>query len=155
MDLLFYSCHWSHSHTTLAKLSAKRQEVLSPAGNIVEQTIVQIRVVLGCWHLLGENRALQGYSSALRIAQQWLRKEHGCVPHREILSDGNDVKSLKLKWLRQQIGLVNQELALFAITIRENMLLERSDADQVEIEEATRVANAHSFIIKLPEDDDL
>jgi ATP-binding cassette, subfamily B (MDR/TAP), member 1 len=65
--------------------------------------------------------------------------------------DGHDIKTLKLKWLRQQIGLVSQEPALFATTIRENILLGRPDANQVEIEEAARVANAHSFIIKLPE----
>ncbi|KAI3957312.1 hypothetical protein MKW98_003033 [Papaver atlanticum] len=68
----------------------------------------------------------------------------------QVLLDGHDIKTLKLKWLRQQIGLVSQEPALFATTIRENMLLGRSDASQVEIEEAARVANAHSFIIKLP-----
>ncbi|KAI5429517.1 Multidrug resistance protein 1 [Lathyrus oleraceus] len=49
------------------------------------------------------------------------------------------------------IGLVCQEPALFATTIRENILLGRPDAKQVEIEEAARVANAHSFIVKLPE----
>lgn len=46
---------------------------------------------------------------------------------------------------------MSQEPALFATTIKENILLGRPDADQVEIEEAARVANAHSFIIKLPE----
>lgn len=69
----------------------------------------------------------------------------------QVLLDGHDIKTLKLKWLRQQIGLVSQEPALFATTIRENILLGRPDADQVEIEEAARVANAHSFIIKLPD----
>lgn len=65
--------------------------------------------------------------------------------------DGNDIKGLNLKWLRQQIGLVSQEPALFATTIRENILLGRPDASMVEIEEAARVSNAHSFIIKLPD----
>ncbi|KAL2992522.1 hypothetical protein AAZX31_10G052300 [Glycine max] len=285
--------------TTLAKLSSKSQEALSQAGNIVEQTVVQIRVVLA---FVGETRALQGYSSALRIAQKigyrtgfakgmglgatyfvvfccyalllWYggylvrhhytngglaiatmfsvmigglalgqsapsmaaftkarvaaakifrvidhkpvidrRSESGLelesvtglvelrnvdfsYPSRpevlilnnfslnvpagktialvgssgsgkstvvslierfydpssgQVLLDGNDVKSFKLRWLRQQIGLVSQEPALFATTIRENILLGRPDANQVEIEEAARVANAHSFIIKLPE----
>ncbi|KAG6514013.1 hypothetical protein ZIOFF_024351 [Zingiber officinale] len=69
----------------------------------------------------------------------------------QILFDGHDIKSLKLKWLRQQIGLVSQEPALFATTIKENVLLGREDATQVEIEEAARVANAHSFIVKLPD----
>lgn len=68
-----------------------------------------------------------------------------------MLLDGHDIKSLKLRWLRQQIGLVSQEPALFATTIKENILLGRPDADLGEIEEAARVANAHSFIIKLPE----
>lgn len=65
--------------------------------------------------------------------------------------DGHDIKTFKLRWLRQQIGLVSQEPALFATTIKENMLLGRPDATLVEIEEAARVANAHSFIVKLPD----
>lgn len=69
----------------------------------------------------------------------------------EVLLDGHDIKTLKLKWLRQQIGLVSQEPALFATTIKENILLARPDATQDEIEEAAQVANAHSFIIKLPD----
>ncbi|CAL5389455.1 unnamed protein product [Camellia sinensis] len=69
----------------------------------------------------------------------------------QVLLDGHDIKALKLKWLRQQIGLVSQEPALFATTIKENILLGRPDATLVEIEEAARVANANSFIIKLPD----
>lgn len=77
---------------------------------------------------------------------------YGCnVGTGQVLLDGHDIKELKVRWLRQQIGLVSQEPALFATTIRENMLLGRPDATQVEIEEAARVANAHSFIIKLPD----
>ncbi|TKY62124.1 ABC transporter B family member 1 [Spatholobus suberectus] len=287
-------------HTaTLAKLSGKSQEALSQGGNIVEQTVAQIRVVLA---FVGESRALQAYSSALRVAQKigyktgfakgmglgatyfvvfccyalllwyggYLVRHHATngglaiatmfavmigglglgqsapsmaaftkarvaaakifriIDHKpgidrnsesgmeletvtglvelknvdfsypsrpevrilndfslnvpagktialvgssgsgkstvvslierfydptsgQVLLDGHDIKTLKLRWLRQQIGLVSQEPALFATTIRENILLGRPDADQVEIEEAARVANAHSFIIKLPE----
>ncbi|XP_027363826.1 ABC transporter B family member 1 [Abrus precatorius] len=285
--------------TTLAKLSSKSQEALSEAGNIVEQTVVQIRVVLA---FVGETRALEAYSSALRIAQKigyrsgfakgmglgatyfvvfccyalllWyggylvrhqytngglaiatmfsvmigglalgqsapsmaaftkarvaaakifrvidhkpsidrktetgleletvtglveLKNVDFAYPSRpevrilnnfslnvpagktmalvgssgsgkstivslierfydpssgQVLLDGHDVKTLKLRWLRQQIGLVSQEPALFATTIGENILLGRPDAAKVEIEEAARVANADSFIIKLPE----
>ena len=68
----------------------------------------------------------------------------------QVLLDGHDIKILKLRWLRQQIGLVSQEPALFATTIKENILLGRPDASILEIEEAARVANAHSFIVKLP-----
>ncbi|KAK8280303.1 hypothetical protein V6Z11_D09G166800 [Gossypium hirsutum] len=285
--------------TTLAKLSAKNQEALSQGGNIVEQTVVQIRVVLA---FVGESRALQAYSSALKVAQKigyktgfakgmglgatyfvvfccyalllwyggYLVRHHytngglaiatmfavmigglglgqsapsmsafvkakvaaakifriidnkpgidrnsesgldlesvtGLVelknvdfayPSRpdvrilnnfsltvpagktialvgssgsgkstvvslierfydpslgEVLLDGHDIKTLKLRWLRQQIGLVSQEPSLFATTIKENILLGRPDANQIEIQEAARVANAHSFIVKIPD----
>ncbi|KAB2098258.1 hypothetical protein ES319_A01G226100v1 [Gossypium barbadense] len=287
-------------HTiTLAKLSAKTQEALSQGGNIVEQTIVQIRVVLA---FVGESKALQAYSSALKIAKKigyktgfakgmglgatyfvvfcsyalllwyggYLVRHHYtngglaiatmfavmigglglgqsapsmsafakakvaaakifriidhkpgidrdsesglelesvtglvelknvdfaypsrpdvkilnnvslCVPSGktialvgssgsgkstvvslierfydptsgEVMLDGHDIKTLKLRWLRSQIGLVSQEPALFATTIKENILLGRPDANDIEIEEAARVANAHSFIVKLPD----
>ncbi|GFP90775.1 ABC transporter b family member 1 [Phtheirospermum japonicum] len=69
----------------------------------------------------------------------------------QVVLDGHDIKTLKLKWLRQQIGLVSQEPALFGTTIKENILLGRADASLIEIEEASRVANAHSFIVKLPD----
>lgn len=284
--------------TTLAKLSAKSQEALSQAGNIVEQTIAQIRTVLA---FVGESRALQAYSSALKVSQRigyrigfakgmglgatyftvfccyalllwyggYLVRHHftngglaiatmfavmlggialgqaapsmaafakarvaaariyRIIDHKpsveknsesglelesvmgqvelknvdfsypsrsevlilnnlsltvpagktialvgssgsgkstvvslierfydptsgQVVLDGHDIKTLKLRWLRQQIGLVSQEPALFATTIEENILLGRPDASIIEVEEAARVANAHSFIIKLP-----
>ncbi|KAL0426428.1 UNVERIFIED_CONTAM: ABC transporter B family member 1 [Sesamum latifolium] len=262
-------------HTvTLAKLSGKSQEALSQAGNIAEQTIVQIRTVLA---FVGESRALQAYSAALKVAQKigyrsgfakgmglgatyftvfccyalllwyggYLVRHHftngglaiatmfavmigglalgqsapsmaafakarvaaakifRIIDHKpsvgrkqpetrvlnnfpltvpagktialvgssgsgkstvvslierfydppsgQVLLDGHDIKTLKLRWLRQQIGLVSQEPALFATTIKENILLGRPDASLIEIEEASRVANAHSFIVKLPD----
>lgn len=285
--------------TTLSKLSSKSQEALSQAGNIAEQTILQIRIVMA---FVGESRAIQAYSSALKVAQKigyktgfakgmglgatyftvfccyalllWYggylvrhnytngglaiatmfsvmigglalaqaapsmaafakakvaaAKIFRIIDHKpgidrniesglelEVITgqvelkdvdfsypsrpdvkilnnfslsvpagktialvgssgsgkstvvslierfydptsglvelDGHDIKTLKLRWLRQQIGLVSQEPALFATTIKENILLGRPDATQVEIEEAARVSNAHSFIIKLPE----
>jgi len=67
----------------------------------------------------------------------------------QVLLYGYNIKSLQLKWLRQQIRLVSQEPALFATSIKENMLLGREDASQVEMEEEARVKNAHSFITKL------
>ncbi|VFR00063.1 unnamed protein product [Cuscuta campestris] len=69
----------------------------------------------------------------------------------EVQLDGQDIKTLKLRWLRQQIGLVSQEPALFATTIKENILMGKPGASDAEIEAAARVANAHSFITKLPD----
>ncbi|BFI30403.1 autophagy-related protein 9 [Marchantia polymorpha subsp. ruderalis] len=69
----------------------------------------------------------------------------------QVLLDGHDLKSLDLKWLRGQIGLVNQEPALFATTIAANILYGKEGASEKEIEEAAKAANAHSFIDQLPQ----
>lgn len=69
----------------------------------------------------------------------------------QILLDGNDIKHLELKWLRQQIGLVNQEPALFATSIRENILYGKDDATLVEITNAAKLSEAMSFINNLPD----
>ncbi|VFQ58512.1 unnamed protein product [Cuscuta campestris] len=68
----------------------------------------------------------------------------------EILVDNVDIKTLELRWLRDQIGLVNQEPALFATTILENILYGKPDATIAEVEAAASAANAHSFITLLP-----
>jgi ATP-binding cassette subfamily B (MDR/TAP) protein 1 len=69
----------------------------------------------------------------------------------QILLDKNDIKELDLKWLRQQIGLVNQEPALFATSIRENILYGKNDATPEELNRALELSNAHSFINNLPD----
>ena len=69
----------------------------------------------------------------------------------QILLDGNDIRELDLKWLRQQIGLVNQEPALFATSIRENILYGKDDATLVEINHAVTLSDAQSFINNLPD----
>ncbi|XP_077246607.1 ABC transporter B family member 13-like [Tasmannia lanceolata] len=69
----------------------------------------------------------------------------------KILLDGHDLKTLQLKWLRDQLGLVSQEPALFATSIAGNILFGRDDADMDQIMEAAKAANAHSFIEALPD----
>ncbi|PIA62615.1 hypothetical protein AQUCO_00200550v1 [Aquilegia coerulea] len=68
----------------------------------------------------------------------------------QVLLDNVDIKTLQLKWLRDQIGLVNQEPALFATTILGNILYGKPDATMAEVEAAASAANAHSFITLLP-----
>lgn len=68
----------------------------------------------------------------------------------QVLLDGVDIRSLQLKWLRDQIGLVNQEPALFATTILGNILYGKEDATQEEVEAAAKAANVHAFINDLP-----
>lgn len=69
----------------------------------------------------------------------------------DILLDGNNIRELDLKWLRHQIGLVNQEPALFATSIRENILYGKEDATLDEITRAAKLSEAISFINNLPE----
>ena len=63
--------------------------------------------------------------------------------------DGVDLRLLNVAWLRQHIGLVSQEPALFATTIKENIKIAKPDATDSEVEEAARAANAHDFISSL------
>lgn len=69
----------------------------------------------------------------------------------QVLLDGTDIRELDLKWLRQQIGLVNQEPALFATTIRDNILYGKHDATNEEITRAAKLSEAINFISNLPE----
>ncbi|KAI5062204.1 hypothetical protein GOP47_0022743 [Adiantum capillus-veneris] len=68
----------------------------------------------------------------------------------QVLLDGVNICMLQLSWLRDQIGLVNQEPALFATTILGNILYGKGDATMEEVEAAAKAANAHSFISELP-----
>ena len=68
----------------------------------------------------------------------------------EILVDGVDIRSLQLKWLRSQMGLVSQEPALFATSIKENILFGKEDATMDEVVSAAKASNAHNFISQLP-----
>lgn len=65
--------------------------------------------------------------------------------------DGHDLRNLRLKWLREQMGLVSQEPALFSTSISENILYGKEEADMDQIVEAAKAANAHSFVQHLPD----
>ncbi|KAG8365043.1 hypothetical protein BUALT_Bualt18G0061900 [Buddleja alternifolia] len=69
----------------------------------------------------------------------------------EILLDGYKINRLHLKWLRSQMGLVNQEPVLFATSIKENILFGKEGATMEDVEKAAKAANAHDFIVKLPD----
>ncbi|KAL5722394.1 ABC-type xenobiotic transporter [Ranunculus cassubicifolius] len=69
----------------------------------------------------------------------------------EILLDGVSISKLQLKWLRSQMGLVSQEPALFATSIKENILFGKEDATFEEVIAATKASNVHDFISQLPQ----
>lgn len=68
----------------------------------------------------------------------------------QVLLDGVDIKTLNLKWLRAQVGLVSQEPVLFSTSIQENIRFGKPDATKAEIVQASKTANAHNFISQLP-----
>ena len=65
--------------------------------------------------------------------------------------DGEDIKQINLKDLRQQIGVVLQEPYLFSGTIAENIAYAHPDATMEDIITAAKAANAHEFIVKFPD----
>ncbi|PIA27896.1 hypothetical protein AQUCO_07400020v1 [Aquilegia coerulea] len=86
-----------------------------------------------------------GKSTVVSLIERFYDPNQG-----QVLLDNADIKTLQLKWLRNQTGLVNQEPALFATTILENILYGKPDATISEVEAAATAANAHSFITLLP-----
>ncbi|GJN01570.1 hypothetical protein PR202_ga18847 [Eleusine coracana subsp. coracana] len=86
-----------------------------------------------------------GKSTVVALIERFYDPNEG-----QVLLDNVDIKTLQLRWLREQIGLVNQEPALFATTILENILYGKPDATIAEVEAAATASNAHSFISLLP-----
>jgi len=68
-----------------------------------------------------------------------------------IFIDDQDIKNFKLASLRSQIGIVQQDVFIFSESVRENIAYGKLDATQEEIEQAAKLAEAHDFIMKLPQ----
>ncbi|XP_057516104.1 ABC transporter B family member 13-like [Amaranthus tricolor] len=85
-----------------------------------------------------------GKSTLIALVMRFYDPSSGTV-----LIDGVDIRSLNLKTLRQNIGLVQQEPALFSTTIYENIRYGNERATEIEIMKAAKAANAHGFISRL------
>ena len=68
-----------------------------------------------------------------------------------VFLDGHDLRDLTVRSLRDRIGMVLQSTFLFAGTIRENLVYGSPDASEYDIVQAAKAANAHSFIMQLPD----
>ena len=69
----------------------------------------------------------------------------------QIVYDGIDIKKIKKYDLRRSLGIVLQDTNLFTATVRENIRYGRLTASDEDVEEAAKLANAHDFIMRLPE----
>lgn len=104
-----------------------------------------------------------GKSSCVRLVERFYDVQNG-----KVLIDGHDVRDLNVRWLRSQIGYVGQMPSLFMLSIRDNIalgaamepvldkdsgktVLQRQEVTEEQIIQAAKQANAHDFIMKLPE----
>ncbi|XP_033224904.1 ATP-dependent translocase ABCB1-like [Belonocnema kinseyi] len=98
----------------------------------------------------GETVAIVGHSgcgksTCIQLVQRFYDVEEG-----QILIDGCDIRDLNVKWFRSQLGVVGQEPLLFDTTVAENICIGDSNAPMGKIVIAAKEANAHDFIMKLP-----
>jgi subfamily B ATP-binding cassette protein MsbA len=98
----------------------------------------------------GEIVALVGPSGAGKSTIANLIPRFYDVSSGRVLIDGHDVRDVTLHSLRAQIGIVPQETQLFSGSIRDNIRYGRLEASDAEIEAAAQAANAHEFILALP-----
>ncbi|HEV8059329.1 MAG TPA: ABC transporter ATP-binding protein [Gemmataceae bacterium] len=87
-----------------------------------------------------------GKSTLVNLLPRFFDPDHG-----SILIDGQDIRGVNLRSLRQQVGIVTQDTTLFDDTVANNIAYGNRRAKQESIEEAARRAYAHDFITKLPQ----
>ncbi|EGW07208.1 Multidrug resistance protein 1 [Cricetulus griseus] len=86
-----------------------------------------------------------GKSTTVQLLQRLYDPTEGVVS-----IDGQDIRTINVRYLREIIGVVSQEPVLFATTIAENIRYGRENVTMDEIEKAVKEANAYDFIMKLP-----
>ncbi|CAB3362047.1 Hypothetical predicted protein [Cloeon dipterum] len=87
-----------------------------------------------------------GKSTCVQLIQRFYDPADGSVE-----LDGRDIQTLNLNWLRSHIGVVGQEPVLFGATIKQNIRYGCETASDEDIIQAAKDANAHDFIMKLPQ----
>jgi ATP-binding cassette subfamily B protein len=99
----------------------------------------------------GEYVALVGASGVGKTTLCSLIPRFYEVTEGKILLDGKDIRNICLRSLRRNIGIVQQDVYLFAGTVADNIRYGKLDASEEEIIEAAQKANAHDFIMALPD----
>jgi ATP-binding cassette subfamily B protein len=159
VHLLYLPLRWlSLCAYALSLNDAKASELIHVRGNI-EFKNVSFKYKEGYDHVLknislhikvGEYVALVGPSGAGKTTLCSLIPRFYEVSEGEILIDGKNIRRLRLHSLRRHIGLVQQDVYLFAGTVSDNIRYGKLDASEEEIMAAAKKANAHEFILSLP-----
>ena len=85
-----------------------------------------------------------GKSTVIALLERFYDPQQG-----QVLLDGVDIRTLNVRWLRQQLGLVAQEPVLFTGTVAENIEYGKEGATRDEVMAAARMADAHDFITQV------
>jgi ATP-binding cassette subfamily B multidrug efflux pump len=101
--------------------------------------------------LEGERVAIVGATGAGKTTLMNLLMRFYDVKHGQILLDGVDIRDIDLAELRRQVGLVPQDVFLFAGTIEDNLTLGVPDANPTKVEDAARQVNVDQFIRRMPQ----
>jgi len=99
----------------------------------------------------GQVVALVGRSGAGKSSLANLVPRFMDVSQGRVLLDGHDVRDLTQKSLREHIALVTQDVILFNDTVLNNIAYGHTDIDRERVEEIAKAANAHEFIMRLPQ----
>lgn len=99
----------------------------------------------------GEKIAILGATGSGKTSLVYLIPRFYDANSGRILIDGKDIKNFRISSLRQQVGLVLQDVFIFTGTIKDNVAFSRPDASMGEIMDAAKHARIHGFIMSLPE----
>jgi len=99
----------------------------------------------------GRTVALIGHTGAGKTTLASLIPRFYDVDRGRVTIDGADVRDVTLQSLRRQIGVIPQDPFLFSATVRENLAFGRPEAPEEELVEAARLAQAHEFVVRLPD----
>jgi len=86
-----------------------------------------------------------GKSTLIKLIPRFYDPQEG-----RILIDGVDIRNVKIKSLRRHVGIVHQDIMLFAGTIKDNIAYGKPNASMSEVIEAAKAAGIHDFIVSLP-----
>ena len=143
---------------TSVKDSENAQDIFCARGNINFENVsfsytdgIEVLKNINLKITPGQKFALVGLSGGGKTTICNLLPRFYEVTDGKIFLDGIDIKDIKLKSLRKQIGIVQQDVFLFAGTIKENIAYGKPNATDEEIIEAAKLSEIHEDILKMPQ----